>query len=66
MLVYRKYKAKQRDKRGNGQYAAVLDELADTLPFPDKALETVVVEIFNFDASSANRISFPIVLIIGL
>lgn len=27
-----KYKAKQRDKRGNGQYAAAFDELAEVLP----------------------------------
>lgn len=27
-----RYKAKQRNKRGNGQYAAALDELAEILP----------------------------------
>lgn len=29
-----RYKTKQRDKRGNGQYTVVLDELADTFPSP--------------------------------
>ena len=31
-IVLDKYKAKHRDKRGNGQYAAALDEFAEILP----------------------------------
>ena len=36
-----KYKAGHRQKRGNGQYQAALDELAETLPGPQNTEETV-------------------------
>ena len=36
-----RYKAKQRNKRGNGQYAEALDELAEILPGTHSTEETV-------------------------
>ena len=36
-----KYKSKQRDKRGNGQYADALDELAEILPSTQNTEDTV-------------------------
>ena len=53
-----RYKAKQRNKRGNGQYAAALDELAEILPDTQSTEDAVEQRESNGKCNGAKELSF--------